>query len=106
MRSPDIGGAIGPDVFIGRPEGHSIGWIEHYCAVITYPKRYEEKAETRSGGVGRENPSRLSSSFSPFVLVPTHIDKYSVLDDSIQVKPRLPSWSSSTDGIWTATPGP
>ncbi len=38
--------------------------------------------------------------------VPTHIDRYSLLDASIQVKPRLPCLSSSTDGIWTATPGP
>src|SRR5260370_1305290 len=63
MRSPDIGGAIGPDVFIGRPEGLAIGWIEHYCAVITYPKRYVEKAETRSCGLGGELAIPLLLSF-------------------------------------------
>src|SRR5258708_29178869 len=68
MRSPDIGGAIGPDVFIGRPEGLAIGWIEHYCAVITYPKRYEEKAETRSGGPCSEIAVALFRLFFPLLL--------------------------------------
>ena len=38
MCQPDIGGTIGPDVFIGCPEGPAIGRIEHYRAVIAYPR--------------------------------------------------------------------
>ena len=34
MRQPDIGGAIGPIVFVGRPEGLAIGRIEYRRAVI------------------------------------------------------------------------
>jgi hypothetical protein len=43
MRSPDIGNAIGPDVFIGRKEGLVIGRIEHCGAVVAYPKTKGEK---------------------------------------------------------------
>jgi hypothetical protein len=41
---------IGPNVFIGRPEGPAIaiGWIEHRRAVITYPGIKDEKAAARS----------------------------------------------------------
>lgn len=38
--------------------------------------------------------------------VATHIDKSSLLDDSIHFRPRLPLLSSSTDGIQPWTPGP
>ena len=55
MRTPDIAEAIGPDVFIGRPESLAIGPIDRNCAVITYPKTGGEKAATRSSDLGREN---------------------------------------------------
>ena len=44
MRSPDIVVAIGPDVFIGSPEGQAIGGIEHRCAVIAEPRISGEKS--------------------------------------------------------------
>jgi hypothetical protein len=56
MCPPDVGATIGPDVFIGCPEGSVIGGIEHCRAVIPYPKTDEEKAATRSDGLGGKCP--------------------------------------------------
>ena len=79
MRQPDITGervwpAISPDVFIGRPECPAIGRIDHGRAVITYPKIKVEKARARSDVCGGEIAVGV---------LPIHIDRFSVLDDSI-----------------------
>ena len=82
VRPPDIGTAIGPDVFIGRKKRQVIGRIEHCGAVITYPKISGEKASARSGDGCGEITIRVQGS--------NPLDRNSVVDDSIQVKPKLP----------------
>ena len=54
----------------------------------------------------RPGPRQSELKWPDVSRVPTHIETNSVLDASIQVKPRLPLMSMATDGIWTDTPGP
>jgi hypothetical protein len=98
MCPPNIGITTIADIFVGRPEHvlSIIGLVEHRRIVIADPAVDEEKSATAA--------SIAATSLPAGSMVPTHVVRYSLFDDSIQVKPRLPLPSSSTDGIYTATP--
>ena len=85
MCPPDVAGAVGSDVFIGTPECLVFG-IKDDGAVVT------NAIGDIKESLARSNVSEANWPF--FVRVPTH-DRYSVSDDSIQVKPRLPCLSIS-----------
>jgi len=72
MCPPYVEVTIGPDVFIGCPEGSVIGGIEHCRAVIPYPKIDEEKAATRRAAAkGRLLPVADIRVVFPCFIAPT-----------------------------------